>query len=67
MFTDLYGVCNVPDWNGCVRYGGDIPPIASARLRTLGKFFFQYGKAEIRAKMPVGDWMWPGNKKNREL
>lgn len=47
------------DNNGCYRTGGDIPPMASARLRTNEKFSFRYGRAEISAKMPVGDWLWP--------
>jgi beta-glucanase (GH16 family) len=55
----LYGRCT-NDFNfGCTRTGGDIPPIASARLRTAEKFSFRYGYAEISAKMPVGDWLWP--------
>ena len=23
-------------------------------------YSFRYGRAEVRAKMPVGDWLWPG-------
>jgi len=38
---------------------GDIPPVMSARLRTFQKFSFQFGRVVIRAKMPVGDWLWP--------
>jgi len=58
---DLYGRCTNNNNGGCVRYGWnrDIPPIASSRIRTAGKFSFRYGRAVIRAKMPVGDWMWP--------
>jgi len=55
----LYGVCNVDHSNGCFRTGGDIPPIASARLRTAARYSFRYGRADIYAKMPVGDWLWP--------
>jgi len=56
---ELYGECNVPDFFGCYRTGGDIPPIASGRVRSNQKFSFRYGKAEVFAKMPVGDWTWP--------
>merc|ERR1712055_204318 len=58
---DLYGRCTMDNNGGCYRTGsyGDIPPIMSARLRTADRFAFKYGRAEIRAKMPVGDWMWP--------
>ncbi len=31
----------------------------SARLKTLGKFQFQYGRVEARMKLPVGDGLWP--------
>lgn len=31
----------------------------SARLVTLGKFSFRYGKIEFRAKLPVGAGTWP--------
>ncbi|XP_063225957.1 LOW QUALITY PROTEIN: beta-1,3-glucan-binding protein-like [Bacillus rossius redtenbacheri] len=34
-------------------------PIQSARIRTLNSFSFLYGRLEVRAKMPVGDWIWP--------
>ena len=56
----MYGVCNVPDWGGCYRTGGEIPPIASGRVRSNQKFSYRYGYAEISAKMGVGDWLWPG-------
>jgi len=31
----------------------------SARLRTVNSFYFQYGRVEVRAKLPAGDWLWP--------
>ncbi len=31
----------------------------SARLKTQGIFQFQYGRAEARMKLPVGDGLWP--------
>lgn len=36
-------------------------PIRSARLRTKWAFSFKYGRVEISAKMPTGDWLWPGD------
>ena len=40
------------------------PPIQSARIATsINKeisFSFTFGTIEIRAKMPKGDWIWPG-------
>jgi len=31
----------------------------SARMLTKGKFSFKYGRAEVRAKLPVGGGTWP--------
>ncbi|KAJ7723832.1 glycoside hydrolase family 16 protein [Mycena maculata] len=50
--------------------GTTINPVQSARLSTLlsarggnesllTKGSIRYGKVEVRAKMPVGDWLWP--------
>lgn len=61
-FVDLYGSCTNADNGGCYRTGAhrNIPPAMSARLRTFQKFSFTYGRVKIRAKMPAGDWLWPG-------
>ena len=34
-------------------------PVQSARLRTAETFAFKYGRVEVSAKMPKGDWLWP--------
>lgn len=34
------------------------PPIKSARITS--RVSFKYGKIEIRAKLPAGDWIFPG-------
>jgi len=39
--------------------GTTIPPIQSARLTTAGKKTIRYGKVEVVAKLPKGDWLWP--------
>ncbi|KAI9149182.1 Beta-1,3-glucan-binding protein [Paramyrothecium foliicola] len=39
--------------------GNMIPPIRSARLTTQGKKSIRYGKVEVVAKLPKGDWIWP--------
>ncbi|CAG0924448.1 unnamed protein product, partial [Notodromas monacha] len=54
--------CTNAQFYGCMRIGsGDnyLNPTTSARLRTVNSFSFKYGKVEIRAKMPRGDWIWP--------
>lgn len=35
------------------------PPVQSARIGTRGCFNFKYGRVEIRAQQPTGDWLWP--------
>lgn len=37
-----------------------INPIRSARLTTEKDFSFKYGRIEVIAKVPEGDWLWPG-------
>jgi beta-glucanase (GH16 family) len=47
---------------GCDRTGHPdhiINPIRSAKMDTSDSFSFKYGKMEIRAKLPAGDWLWP--------
>ncbi|KAK9430856.1 concanavalin A-like lectin/glucanase domain-containing protein [Lipomyces doorenjongii] len=39
--------------------GDMIPPIMSARLLTRKFANVRYGKVEVRAKLPQGDWLWP--------
>ncbi|KAL6924110.1 hypothetical protein FSST1_001384 [Fusarium sambucinum] len=36
-----------------------INPVRSARLTTSGKKAIKYGRIEVEAKLPSGDWMWP--------
>ena len=36
-----------------------INPVRSARLTTAGKKSIKYGRIEVEAKLPQGDWMWP--------
>ncbi|KAF9264998.1 glycoside hydrolase family 16 protein [Marasmius fiardii PR-910] len=39
--------------------GKIINPVQSARLSTRKSASIKYGKVEVRAKIPTGDWMWP--------
>ncbi|XP_050690921.1 beta-1,3-glucan-binding protein-like [Eriocheir sinensis] len=55
-------VCTGNSYYGCSRVGTAtnlVNPIMSARIRTLSDFAFKYGRMEVRAKMPRGDWLWP--------
>ncbi|OSD04758.1 glycoside hydrolase family 16 protein [Trametes coccinea BRFM310] len=39
--------------------GTVIPPVMSARIHTREPYVIKYGKVEIIAKLPRGDWLWP--------
>ena len=56
-------VCTSNAFYGCERSaaasGNYINPIRSARLRTAKSFSLKYGRVEVRAKLPKGDWLWP--------
>jgi len=65
---DIWGLfpaslCTGNGFYGCSRSSGNgnnvLNPIQSARIRTAESFSFKYGKVEIRAKLPRGDWLWP--------
>ncbi|XP_054731992.1 gram-negative bacteria-binding protein 1-like isoform X2 [Anastrepha obliqua] len=36
-----------------------LPPVLSARINTKHAFSFKYGRVEVRAKLPQGDWLFP--------
>lgn len=43
-------------------WGADIlPPVVSGRITSKG-FAFTYGIVTVRAKLPQGDWLYPGEK-----
>jgi beta-glucanase (GH16 family) len=57
-----YEYCTNRKWWGCSRTGNQnniVNPVKSARIRTINSFAFKYGKVEVRAKLPTGDWLWP--------
>lgn len=64
---DLHGStpadrCTAGNFYGCERVGNPtniLNPIVSARLRSAESFSFKFGRVEIRARMPRGDWLWP--------
>lgn len=55
--------CTSNAFYGCERTGGAggnvINPIRSARIRTVNSFSTKYGRVEVKAKLPKGDWLWP--------
>jgi beta-glucanase (GH16 family) len=58
------GTCTATNIDSCsvrsnLTAGTIINPVRSARLSTKGKKTLRYGKVEVVAKMPKGDWLWP--------
>lgn len=63
LFVCMFYRCTNDQWFGCERHGTDtniINPVRSARLNTAESFSFIYGRLELIAKLPTGDWLWPG-------
>eukprot|EP00916_Digyalum_oweni_P008853 GHVL01014792.1.p1 GENE.GHVL01014792.1~~GHVL01014792.1.p1 ORF type:complete len:450 (+),score=24.77 GHVL01014792.1:43-1392(+) len=53
----VWGTCTGSARDGCMRHGSKIPVIMSASLTS--KTHIRYGKIEVVAKLPKGDWLWP--------
>lgn len=58
------GLCTSDEWNSCVvstntTNGTIVNPAKSARINTKKGATIQYGRVEVVAKMPRGDWLWP--------
>ncbi|KAJ7479683.1 hypothetical protein FB451DRAFT_1365419 [Mycena latifolia] len=39
--------------------GKILPPVMSARISTRRSARVKFGRVEMRAKLPMGDWLWP--------
>ena len=68
MQMDMWGsspadLCTGNSFYGCERTSGAggnvINPIQSARIRTVDSVTVKYGRVEVSAKLPIGDWLWP--------
>ena len=58
------GICTSDVLSNCVAAtnvtnGSIINPVKSARLNTKGGAMIKYGRVEVEAKIPAGDWLWP--------
>ncbi|XP_033727758.1 beta-1,3-glucan-binding protein-like [Pecten maximus] len=56
----IWGQCTQHDNNGCHKtaHGNEIlPPVMSGKITT--NFAMTYGRVNVRAKIPKGDWLWP--------
>lgn len=54
--TDKVDMCSIASNK---TLGTIINPVRSARLNTKDKKTIKYGKVEVVARMPQGDWIWP--------
>ncbi|KAJ1022601.1 hypothetical protein NDA16_003590 [Ustilago loliicola] len=39
--------------------GRMVNPVQSTRITTKKSYAIRYGKVEVRAKLPTGNWLWP--------
>ncbi|EOD44125.1 putative beta- -glucan-binding protein [Neofusicoccum parvum UCRNP2] len=58
------GTCTSTSWTDCVgstntTNGTVLPPVKSARITTEKSASIKYGRVEVNAKIPKGDWLWP--------
>lgn len=58
------GTCTSDLWFNCVATtnvtnGTVVNPVKSARLNTKKGASIKYGRIEVEAKIPSGDWLWP--------
>ncbi|KAH7103335.1 concanavalin A-like lectin/glucanase [Auriculariales sp. MPI-PUGE-AT-0066] len=56
--------CTANNATECNRYSNEtantvINPVRSARLTTKTSKSIKYGRVEVKARMPRGDWLWP--------
>jgi hypothetical protein len=54
--------CTGAQFYGCSRTSDGnhyINPVMSGKLTTVNSFGLLYGRVEVKAKLPKGDWLWP--------
>ena len=63
----MYGYCTNADRYGCYRRGSDgiLPPVMSGKIKS--KANIRFGVVEVMARIPRGDWIWPGISQNLVL
>lgn len=58
------GICSSHQWSDCVATtnvtnGTIVPPVKSGRVSTRYGPKIRYGRVEVTATLPEGDWLWP--------
>lgn len=56
--------CTGAQWTDCIATtnttnGTVVNPVKSGRINTKLRAWIKYGRVEVIAKLPVGDWLWP--------
>jgi beta-glucanase (GH16 family) len=54
QFSDCYAATNTTNGNATI-----VPPTKSGRINTKLGATMKYGRVEVTAKLPAGDWLWP--------
>ena len=52
VFMNCHAITNVD--NGTI-----VPPVKSGRINTKKGAIIRYGRVEVTASIPAGDWLWP--------
>ncbi|KAK4157391.1 concanavalin A-like lectin/glucanase domain-containing protein [Chaetomidium leptoderma] len=60
------GTCTSTSPTSCIAYtnitagnSSIVPPVLSGRINTRPGATIKYGRIEVTAKLPAGDWLWP--------
>lgn len=58
------GTCSSTIWSNCVAVtnttnGTIVNPVKSARINSKKGATIKFGRVEVEAKLPSGDWLWP--------
>ena len=58
------GICSSDVWSNCITStnttnGTIIQPVKSGRINTKKGATIKFGRVEVTAKLPAGDWLWP--------
>lgn len=58
------GTCTSDLWSNCVAVtnttnGTVVNPVKSARINTKAGASIRFGRVEVVAKIPAGNWLWP--------
>lgn len=53
-FASCFAATNITNGNATI-----VPPVKSGRINTSPGASIKYGRVEVTAKLPAGDWLWP--------